>query len=137
MSEQPQATPQPEDHDVLIIDDAVIEKIAAVVTRGIDGILDMKGSLMSGFASSFGGASKTSKGITASVDGAAASIEIKAILEYGASAPFIFDKIKSEVRREVKDMTGLDVRDINFRVVDVMTKDEFERDKKKAQSTPQ
>lgn len=137
MSEQPQATPQPEDHDVLIIDDAVIEKIAAVVTRGIDGILDMKGSLMSGFASSFGGASKTSKGITASVDGAAASIEIKAILEYGASAPLIFDKIKSEVRREVKDMTGLDVRDINFRVVDVMTKDEFERDKKKAQSTQQ
>lgn len=137
MSEQPQATPQPEDHDVLIIDDGVIEKIAAVVTRGIDGILDMKGSLMSGFASSFGGASKTSKGITASVDGAAASIEIKAILEYGASAPLIFDKIKSEVRREVKDMTGLDVRDINFRVVDVMTKEEFERDKKKAQSTQQ
>lgn len=137
MSEQPQATPQPEDHDVLIIDDGVIEKIAAVVTRGIDGILDMKGSLMSGFASSFGGASKTSKGITASVDGAAASIEIKAILEYGASAPLIFDKIKNEVRREVKDMTGLDVRDINFRVVDVMTKDEFERDKKKAQSTQQ
>ena len=137
MSEQPQATPQPEDHDVLIIDDGVIEKIAGVVTRSIDGILDMKGSLMSGFASSFGGASKTSKGITASVDGAAASIEIKAILEYGASAPLIFDKIKSEVRREVKDMTGLDVRDINFRVVDVMTKDEFERDKKKAQSTQQ
>ena len=137
MSEQPQATPQPEDHDALIIDDGVIEKIAAVVTRGIDGILDMKGSLMSGFASSFGGASKTSTGITASVDGAAASIEIKAILEYGASAPLIFDKIKSEVRREVKDMTGLDVRDINFRVVDVMTKDEFERDKKKAQSTQQ
>ena len=137
MSEQPQATPQPEDHDALIIDDGVIEKIAAVVTRGIDGILDMKGSLMSGFASSFGGASKTSKGITASVDGAAASIEIKAILEYGASAPLIFDKIKSEVRREVNDMTGLDVRDINFRVVDVMTKDEFERDKKKAQSTQQ
>ena len=60
MSEQPQATPQPEDHDALIIDDGVIEKIAAVVTRGIDGILDMKGSLMSGFASSFGGASKPS-----------------------------------------------------------------------------
>lgn len=139
MSEQPQpqTNPQPQDHDVLIIDDGVIEKIAAVVTRSIDGILDMKGSLMSGFASSFGGASKTSKGITASVDGAAASIEIKAILEYGASAPLIFDKIKSEVRREVKEMTGLDVRDINFRVVDVMTKDEFERDKKKAQSAQQ
>lgn len=136
MSEQPQATTLPQDQDTLIIDDGVIEKIAAVVARSIEGILDMKGSLMSGFASSFGGSAKTSKGITASVDGAAASIEIKAILEYGASAPLIFDKIKSEVRREVKEMTGLDVRDINFRVVDVMTKDEFERASKKAQ-TPQ
>lgn len=122
----------PQDNDILIIDDAVIEKIAGVVTRSIDGILDMKGSLMSGFASSLGAVSKSSKGITASVDGAAASIEIKAILEYGASAPLIFEKVKNEVRREVRDMTGLDVRDINFRVVDVMTREEFERDSKKA-----
>ena len=137
MSEQPQATTLPQEQDTLIIDDGVIEKIAAVVARSIEGILDMKGSLMSGFASSFGGSAKTSKGITASVDGAAASIEIKAILEYGASAPLIFDKIKSEVRREVKEMTGLDVRDINFRVVDVMTKEEFERASKKAQNAQQ
>ncbi len=137
MSEQPQATTLPQEQDTLIIDDGVIEKIAAVVARSIEGILDMKGSLMSGFASSFGGSAKTSKGITASVDGAAASIEIKAILEYGASAPLIFDKIKTEVRREVKEMTGLDVRDINFRVVDVMTKEEFERASKKAQNAQQ
>lgn len=137
MSEQPQATTLPQEQDTLIIDDGVIEKIAAVVARSIEGILDMKGSLMSGFASSFGGSAKTSKGITASVDGAAASIEIKAILEYGASAPLIFDKIKTEVHREVKEMTGLDVRDINFRVVDVMTKEEFERASKKAQNAQQ
>ena len=137
MSEQPQATTLSQEQDTLIIDDGVIEKIAAVVARSIEGILDMKGSLMSGFASSFGGSAKTSKGITASVDGAAASIEIKAILEYGASAPLIFDKIKTEVRREVKEMTGLDVRDINFRVVDVMTKEEFERASKKAQNAQQ
>ena len=29
-------------------------------------------------------------------------------------------------------MTGLEVHDINFRVVDVMTREEFERDSKKA-----
>ena len=132
MSEQPQATIPQQDHDTLIIDDAVIEKITGVACRNIDGILDMKGSLMSGFASSFGAASKTSKGITASVDGAAASIEIKAILEYGASAPAIFDRIKVDIRRQVKEMTGLEVRDINFRVVDVMSREEFERDSKKA-----
>ena len=130
MSEQP-TTPLAQDS--LIIDDAVIEKIAGVVTRQIDGILDMKGSLMSGFATSLGASSKSAKGITASVDGAAASIEIKAILEYGASAPQIFEQIKTSVRQQVKAMTGLDVRDIQFRVVNVMTREEFERDSKKAQ----
>lgn len=134
MSEQPTIPPV---QDVLVIDDAVIEKITGVVTRQIDGILDMKGSLMSGFATSLGAASRSAKGITASVDGAAASIEIKAILEYGASAPFIFEQIKTSVRQQVKAMTGLDVRDIQFRVVDVMTREEFERDTKKAQQQSQ
>ncbi len=134
MSEQPTIPPV---QDVLVIDDAVIEKITGVVTRQIDGILDMKGSLMSGFATSLGAASRSAKGITASVDGAAASIEIKAILEYGASAPLIFEQIKTSVRQQVKAMTGLDVRDIQFRVVDVMTREEFERDTKKAQQQSQ
>lgn len=133
MSEQPQNQPK----DTLVIDDAVIEKIAGVVTRNIDGILDMKGSIMSGFATSLGAASKSSKGITASVDGAAASIEIKAILEYGASAPAIFEQIKAAVREKILAMTGLEVSDINFRVVDVMTRDEFERASKKATQQPQ
>lgn len=122
----------PKDNDALIIDDTVIEKIAGHAARRVDGILDMKGSLMSGFATSLGAASKSSKGITASVDGAAASIEIKAILEYGASAPAIFERIKTDIRQAVKEMTGLDVNDINFRIVDVMTREEFERDSKKA-----
>ena len=134
MSEQPTIPPV---QDVLVIDDAVIEKITGVVTRQIDGILDMKGSLMSGFATSLGAASRSAKGITASVDGAAASIEIKAILEYGASAPLIFEQIKTSVRQQVKAMTGLDVRDIQFRVVDVMTREEFERDTKKAHQQSQ
>lgn len=131
MSDYTSQTPL-EHHDSLIIDDAVIEKITAVVARNTEGILDMKGSLMSGFATTLGAASKASKGITASVDGAAASIEIKAILEYGASAPAIFERIKTVVREQVKAMTGLDVRDINFRVVNIMTREEFERDSKKA-----
>ena len=122
--------------DSLIIDDAVIEKIAAAACRGIAGILDMKGSLISGFAAGFGGG-KNAKGITASVDGAAASVEIKAILEYGASAPLIFERIKNDVRQQVREMTGLEVRDINFRVVDVMTREEFERDRKKAAQNQQ
>ena len=136
MSEQQMV---PQTNDTLIIDDGVIEKITGVVAREIDGILDMKGSLMSGFATSLGAASKSSKGVTAIVEGATASIEIKAILEYGASAPLIFEQIKFAVRREIKAMTGLDVKDIQFRVVDIMTPEEFERNSKEAtkKATPQ
>lgn len=126
MSEQTQVP------DTLVIEDGVIEKITGVVTREIDGILDMKGSLMSDFASSLGAVSKSSKGVTAIVEGAGCSIEIKAILEYGASAPQIFEQIKLAVRREIKNMTGLEVKNIQFRVVDVMTSEEFERNRKES-----
>lgn len=116
--------------DTLVIDDAVIEKITGIAAREVTGILAMKGSLMSGFASSFSGTANPTKGVTATVDGGNASIELKIILEYGASAPEVFEKVKVLVRDQVLHMTGLHVSDIQLRVVDVMTRSEYDRNRK-------
>lgn len=129
MSEQKQA-PEKENrtNDQLLIDDAVIEKITGIAVRDVKGVLGMKGSLMSGFASSFGAAASPTKGVTATVDGQYVTVEIKAILEYGASATEVFEQVRRLVREEIRLMTGLSVRDIQLRVVDVMTRAEYERD---------
>ena len=116
--------------DALLIDDAVIEKITGIAAREVNGVLAMKGSLMSGFASSFSGGANATKGVTATVEGSHASIELKVILEYGASAPEVFEKVKVTVREQVRHMTGLHVNDIQLRVVDVMTRAEYDRNRK-------
>ena len=79
----------------LIIDESVVEKIASKSTQKIDGIIDMKGSLLSTIQEGLGGSDKT-KGVSADVvDERNAKVDLDVILEYGKSAPQIFDKIKT------------------------------------------
>ena len=47
------------------------------------------------------------------------------IMEYGKSAPEIFDDIKKVVGGDLKDMTGLNVVEMTVNVVDVMTPEEY------------
>lgn len=111
----------------LIIDESVVEKIASKSTQKIDGIIDMKGSLLSTIQEGLGGSDKT-KGVSADVvDERNAKVDLDVILEYGKSAPQIFDKIKDVVASDLKDMTGLAVVEMTVNVVDVMTQDEFDQ----------
>ena len=61
------------------------------------------------------------------VDERNAKVDLDVILEYGKSAPQIFDKIKDVVASDLKDMTGLTVVEMTVNVVDVMTQDEFDQ----------
>lgn len=111
----------------LVIDESVVEKIASKSTQKIDGIIDMKGSLLSTIQEGLGGSDKT-KGVSADVvDERNAKVDLDVILEYGKSAPQIFDKIKDIVASDLKDMTGLTVVEMTVNVVDVMTQDEFDQ----------
>ena len=72
-----------------------------------------------------GGADKT-KGVDADiVDDTNAKINLDVIMEYGKSAPEIFDDIKKVVGGDLKDMTGLNVVEMTVNVVDVMTPEEY------------
>ena len=52
-------------------------------------------------------------------------INLDVIMEYGKSAPEIFDDIKKVVGGDLKDMTGLNVVEMTVNVVDVMTPEEY------------
>ena len=102
----------------LVIDENVVEKISSMAAQKIDGIIDMKGNVLSRIQEGLGGADKT-KGVDADiVDDTNAKINLDVIMEYGKSAPEIFDDIKKVVGGDLKDMTGLNV-------VDVMTPEEY------------
>lgn len=111
----------------LVIDEVVVEKIAAYATQKIDGIVEMKGNLLSTIQEGLGGNDRT-KGVNADVeDDERVSVDLSVILEYGKSAVEVFDRIKKVVGKSIKEMTGLDVEEMTVHVVDVMTRDEYKQ----------
>lgn len=109
----------------LVIDENVVEKISSMAAQKIDGIIDMKGNLLSRVQEGLGGDDKT-KGVDADVvDEQNAKVDLDIVLEYGKSAVDVFDQIKDVIGKDIKDMTGLNVIEMTVNVVDVMTRDEY------------
>ncbi len=117
----------------LIIEDSVVEKIAAIAANEIDGVLDLSGNLFNRVTGTFGSDNLT-KGVSAEVGEKQAAIDIKLILEYGASAPKVFEKLKNIVREQVLFMTGLNVVEVNVTITDVMTRKQYQQENEKKDS---
>ncbi len=120
--------------DTLQFDDYVIEKIAAIAARDIPGVLELKGGFFSGITEAFSASTDTNtQGVSVEVDENNVVVDLKAILEYGQSAPRIFTKVKDTIREKVREMTGLNVTSVNMKVSDIMTEKEYRQAQSKDQ----
>ena len=109
----------------LTIDENVGEKISSLAAQKVDGIIDMKGNVLSMIQEGLGGNDRK-KGVDADVvDENNAKVDLSIILEYGKSATDVFDQLKDVIAKDIKDMTGLNVIEMTVNVVDVMDQEEF------------
>ena len=109
----------------LTIDENVVEKISSLAAQKVDGIIDMKGNVLSMIQEGLGGNDRK-KGVDADVvDENNAKVDLSIILEYGKSATDVFDQLKDVIAKDIKDMTGLNVVEMTVNVVDVMDQEEF------------
>ena len=114
------------DESTLSIDNTVVEKIVAITCRSIDGILQMKGNLISSIQEGFGGTDLT-KGVSVEMVGEdACNVNVSIIMEYGKSAPRIFQELHDKISEKITGMTGLRVNSVNVRITNVMTREEME-----------
>ena len=109
----------------LTIDENVVEKISSLAAQKVDGIIDMKGNVLSMIQEGLGGNDRK-KGVDADVvDENNAKVDLSIILEYGKSATDVFDQLKDVIAKDIKDITGLNVIEMTVNVVDVMDQEEF------------
>jgi len=85
----------------------------------------MNGGFMSNIADRFRNDTDPTKGIDAEVGQKQVALDMEATLEYGADAQLIFDQLCDQVYRSLKQMTGLELIELNLNITDIMTKREW------------
>ena len=109
--------------------DKVLEKIASQTANSIDGVLSLTGGAISNLTDRF--ISDPTKGVDVDTNDDKVTFELKAILEYGKSAPQIFDRIANSITHSVKEMTGKEVNKIILNIDDLMTSSEWKNQNNK------
>lgn len=112
----------------LTFDDKVIQKIVGIALEEIDGLLTVDGGFFSNLASKIVNTDDVTSGIGVEVGSKQVAVDLDIVAEYGKDITNIYDRIKKILSREVNNMTGLEVVEVNVNVVDVKTKDQHEKD---------
>ncbi|MFC3039027.1 Asp23/Gls24 family envelope stress response protein [Virgibacillus xinjiangensis] len=94
----------------------VIEVIAGLAATEVDGLYAMRGNFASGVAEKFGRTTHT-KGVKVELTDTGILIDLFVILNYGVSIPQVAQNIQSVIRQTIKNMTALEIKEINVHVV--------------------
>lgn len=103
----------------LTFDEQVISKIVMMSLKEMDGIAPVK----SGAGSLFGRGGNV--GINVEVGETEVAVDLRLILQFGKNAKEIYEELKSSIENQVYTMTGLKVVELNVKIEDVLTEDEF------------
>ncbi|EHG5971912.1 Asp23/Gls24 family envelope stress response protein [Enterococcus faecalis] len=112
----------------LVFEDKVIQKIIGIALDEIDGLLTIDGGFFSNIAGKLVNTDNTTSGVDVEVGKKQVAADLSIVAEYGKDVTSIYEKMKQVISEEVKKMTGLDVIEVNVNVVDVKTKEQYEKD---------
>ena len=117
----------------LTYEDKVIQKIIGYALKDVDGLLTLDGGFFSNMAEKLVNTDNVTAGINTEVGKKQVAVDLDVIVEYGKDIEDIYNQIKEVIGKEVKNMTHLDVIEVNANVVDIKTKEEFEKDQETVQ----
>ncbi|KRL13929.1 Asp23/Gls24 family envelope stress response protein [Schleiferilactobacillus perolens] len=113
----------------LSFNDNVVAKVAARAASDIDGVLDLKGNMMDNMTNMF--TSGDTRGVSVDVqENQEVAVSFDAVLEYGKSAPAIFDRVVATVCKTIPELTGLKVTEVKMDVKDMLTREEWNESNK-------
>lgn len=110
----------------LSFDDKVIQKIVGISLENTKGLLAIDGGLIANIKNKIVNSDNPTEGVDVEVGKEEVAVDLNIIAEYGCDINKLYTQIKETVAKEVKNMTGLTVVEVNVRVIDVQGKAEYE-----------
>lgn len=100
------------------IADEVVTIIAGLAATEVEGVVSLAGNITNDKVSKKG-IKNLAKGIKVDVLQGSVSVEVSMLMKYGYSIPGVTQKVQDKVKTAIENMTGLQVTDVNVRVVGV------------------
>ncbi|MBK4851854.1 Asp23/Gls24 family envelope stress response protein [Enterococcus faecium] len=114
-------------------EDKVVQKIIGIAIEQVNGLLSANGGFFSNVAGKLVNTDNVTAGIETEVGKKQVAVDMDVIVEYGKDIEKIFEEMQEIIGKEVKNMTHLEVIEVNANVVDIKTKEEFEKDQETVQ----
>lgn len=96
----------------------VIEVITGIAASEVSGVSSMRGSFTTGVVEKFGKRSH-SKGVKVELTNNGIIIDVYVVVHFGISIPHVAQELQTNIRQTLKNMTALDIEEINVHVVGI------------------
>lgn len=130
-NDKDQSKSNPADYDIkgeLTYEDKVVQKIVGLALETVDGLLSIEGGFFSNLTGKLVNTDNVTSGVGVEVGKTQVAVDLKVITEYRKNVPEIYDRIKEVIRKEVANMTDLEVVEVNVTVTDIKTKEQQQQD---------
>lgn len=103
----------------------VIEVITGIAASEVEGLSTMRGNFATGVVERLGKKSH-GKGVKVDITENGILIDLYVVLNFGVSIPEIAQRLQTNIKQTIKNMTALDIDEINVHVVGIQMKPEPE-----------
>jgi len=107
----------------------VIEVIAGIAANEISGVANMRGNIASNVTERLGKKKQHGKGVKVELTEEGIEIDVFTVLDYGVSIPKVTEIIQENIRTTLKNMTALEILEINVHVVGIQIEEKTDESK--------
>ena len=110
----------------LSFDDQVVQKIVGYAIQNVEGLLGVDGGFISNMKNKLVNSNDLTEGVNVEVGKEQTAVDLNVVIEFGSDARKIFKEVQEIVGEKIKQTTGLDLVELNVKVVDILTAEEYE-----------
>ena len=114
------------------IADNVAAAIANIAAQEVEGVIRVTGSSTSSIGEIFG-KKNYSKGVKVSMEEEGTTVELALVIEHGVNIVTLAQNIQNSVKDAVESMTGINVKEVNVTISNIVFEDKKQQEEIKEQ----